>query len=150
MLLTPPLPRSEPTVSVSTETPGRLAVVFVPAPWTPEAITQARVLQPPRGSVLLRERHGSARCTHGLLLPVEQPNSALVAALPPVLPCLLQTVRPWATAAQLAEEDPAPHGVLVAPFSAPAADGSGNKTRGFIVAAVFDVNSSQIQVGEQR
>lgn len=59
---------------------------------------------------------------------------------------LLQTVRPWSTAARLAEADPAPHGVLLAPLTAPASDGSGNNTPGFVVAAVLDTNSGQLQV----
>lgn len=49
---------SEPTVAHSAVTVGTLAVVFVPAPWTPEAITQARVQ---RLRVSLRQ--------WGLLLP---------------------------------------------------------------------------------
>lgn len=61
-----------------------------------------------------------------------------------------QTVRPWATAATLAQADPNnPHGVLLAPYLAPAADGSGEE-EGLIVAAVFDTNSSDMQVKGQR
>lgn len=57
-----------------------------------------------------------------------------------------QTVRPWATAATLAQAEPDnPHGVLLAPYLVPAAGGSGEE-EGFIVAAVFDTNSSYMQV----
>lgn len=59
----------------------------------------------------------------------------------------MQTVQPWATAATLAQADPDnPHGVLLAPYLAPAVDGSG-EVEGFVVAAVFDTNSSEMQVG---
>lgn len=59
----------------------------------------------------------------------------------------MQTVQPWATAATLAQADPDnPHGVLLAPYLVPAVDGSG-EVEGFVVAAVFDTNSSEMQVG---
>lgn len=61
--------------------------------------------------------------------------------MPPV-----QTVQPWATAATLAQTYPDnPHGVLLAPYLAPAADGSGEEP-GFVVTAVFDTGSSEMQV----
>ena len=58
----------------------------------------------------------------------------------------MQTVQPWATAATLAQTYPDnPHGVLLAPYLAPAANGGGEE-QGFVVAAVFDTGSTDMQV----
>ncbi|PRW56202.1 CDP-diacylglycerol diphosphatase [Chlorella sorokiniana] len=72
--------------------------------------------------------------------------AAVFVPAPQTPEAIAQIVRPWATASTLAQAYPDnPHGVLLAPCLVPAADGSGEE-EGFIVAAVFDTNSSEMQV----